>query len=90
MDLRVGAFPAEIAIEAGDPRRRLIAPAVTLDPLRGKIEAPFPIPDTVGAARGVEFGATVAVEAEPGYRRGGDNLERGNLGRRCRRARTRR
>src|SRR5262249_54291582 len=27
----------------------------------------------------------VAVEAEPGYRRGGDSLERGDLGRGCRR-----
>jgi len=68
MDLGVGAFPAEIAIEAGDPRRRLVTPAVILDTLRGKIEAPFSIPDavlqptanaTVGAARGVEFRAAI-------------------------------
>src|SRR5262245_24568005 len=68
MDLGVGAFPAEIAVEAGDPRRRLVTPAVVLDPLRGKIEAPFSIPDavlqptanaTVGAARGVEFRAAI-------------------------------
>jgi hypothetical protein len=34
-------------------------------------------------------GHLVAVEAEPGYRRGGDNLERGNLGCGCWRSRTR-
>ncbi len=68
MDLRIGAFPADIAVEAGDPRRPLVTPAVILDPLRGKIEAPFPIPDavlqpaanaTVGAARGVELRAAI-------------------------------
>jgi hypothetical protein len=68
MDLRIGAFPADIAVEAGDPRRRLVTPAVILDPLRSKVEAPFSIPDavlqptaeaTVGAARGVEFRAAI-------------------------------
>src|SRR2546430_4269399 len=68
MDLRVGAFPAEIAVKAGDPRRRLVAPAVVLESLAGDIERPFPIPDAilqpatdaaVGAARGVEFRAAI-------------------------------
>src|SRR5262249_24823702 len=47
MDLAIGAFPAKIAVEAGDPRRRLVTPAVILAPLRGKVEAPFSIPDAV-------------------------------------------
>ena len=34
VDLGVGALPAEIAIEAREPRRRLVAPAVVLEPLR--------------------------------------------------------
>src|SRR5262245_11008402 len=68
MDLRIGAFPAEIAVEAGNPRRRLVAPAVIFDALRSKVEAPFSIPNavlqptaeaTVGAARGVEFRAAI-------------------------------
>src|SRR5215813_12564558 len=68
MDLRVGALPAEIAVEARDPRRRLVAPAVIFEPLGGEVEAPFPIPDAVlqgaadaavGAARGVEFRAAI-------------------------------
>jgi hypothetical protein len=58
MDLCVGALPSEIAIGAGDTRRRLVAPAVILEPLRGKIERPFLIcavyvlPSTSGAASG--------------------------------------
>src|SRR5215813_15361343 len=68
MDLRVGALPAEIAVEAGDPRWRLVAPAIVFEPLGGEVEAPFPIPDAVlqgaadaavGAARGVEFRAAI-------------------------------
>src|SRR5919204_1032414 len=68
MDLRVGTFPAEIAVEAGDPRRGLVAPAVVFESLAGDIERPFATPDavlqptanaTVGAARGVEFRAAI-------------------------------
>src|ERR1700756_5204419 len=68
MDLRVGALPAEVAIDARNPRRRLVAPAVVFEPLGGEIEAPFPIPDavlqgaadaTIGAARGVELRAAI-------------------------------
>src|SRR5919109_3407981 len=68
MDLRVGTFPAEIAVEAGDPRRGLVAPAVVFESLAGDIERPFATPDavlqptanaTVRAARGVEFRATI-------------------------------
>src|SRR5262249_22411425 len=47
MDLRVGALPAEIAVEAGDPRWRLVAPAIVFEPLGGEVEGPFPIPDAV-------------------------------------------
>src|SRR6266550_1559197 len=43
MDLRVGALPTEIAVEAGDTRRRLVTPALILELLRGKIERPSPI-----------------------------------------------
>src|SRR4029453_10573987 len=68
MDLRVGAFPAEIAVKAGDPRRRLVAPAGVLESPAPDIERPFPVthavlePSTdapVGAARGVEFRAAI-------------------------------
>src|SRR5262249_56446016 len=68
MDLRIGALPAEIAVEAGNARRRLVAPAVIFHTLPGKLEAPFPVPDAVlqptanaavGAARGVEFRAAI-------------------------------
>src|SRR5262249_47430436 len=68
MDLRIGAFPAEIAVEARDPRRRLHTPPVFLHTLRGKIPPPSSIPDavlqptaeaTVGAARGVELRAAI-------------------------------
>src|ERR1700736_1376177 len=68
VDLRIGALPAKIAVEAGDSRRRLVAPAVVRDPLCCKIRRPFPISyavlqpaakTAVGAARGVEFGAAV-------------------------------
>ena len=47
MDLRVGILPTEIAIEAGDARRGLVAPAIVFKALRGEIEAPFPVPDAV-------------------------------------------
>src|SRR6266581_2690578 len=68
MDLRIGALPAEITVEAGDPRRRLVAPAIVFEPLGGEVEGPFPIPDAVlqgaadaaiGAAGGVEFHAAI-------------------------------
>src|SRR5262245_19027259 len=36
----VGALPTEIAVEVGDTRRRRVAPALILEPLRGKIEGP--------------------------------------------------
>src|SRR5215472_3220438 len=41
MELCAGALPSEIAVEAGDTRRRLVAPAVVPKPLRSKIERPF-------------------------------------------------
>src|SRR5260370_16477075 len=47
LDLCVAALPTEIAVEAGDTRRRLVAPAVILEPLRGKIERPSPICDAL-------------------------------------------
>ena len=68
VDLRIGALPAKVAVEAGDSRRRLVAPAVVRDPLCCKIRRPFPISyavlqpaakTAVGAARGVEFGAAI-------------------------------
>src|SRR5262245_41400937 len=40
MELRVVALPAEIAVEADDARRRLVAPACILELLGGKIERP--------------------------------------------------
>src|SRR6266478_3809940 len=43
MDLRVGVLPTETTVEAGDTRRRLVAPALILEPLRGKIERPSAI-----------------------------------------------
>src|SRR6202023_2014824 len=65
VDLRIGALPAKVAVEAGDSRRRLVAPAVIRDALRGKIRRPFPIAyavlqpaakTAVGAARGIKLG----------------------------------
>src|SRR5262249_33778935 len=46
-DLRGGALPTESAVEAGDPRRRLVAPARIREPLGGKIERPSPICDAL-------------------------------------------
>src|SRR5262249_25118480 len=43
MDLRVGALPAETAVKGRDSRWQLVAPAVILESLRGKIERPSPI-----------------------------------------------
>ena len=43
MDLRVGVLPTETTVEAGDTRGRLVAPALILEPLRGKIERPSAI-----------------------------------------------
>src|SRR5919204_512004 len=103
MDLRVGTFPAEIAVEAGDPRRRLVAPAVVFESLAGDIERPFVARENarnallqrlsnvwrinarevLGRERLHHGRNLVAVEAEPGYRRSGDNLEGGNLGCGC-------
>src|SRR5215813_9502776 len=45
MELRVAALPTEIAVEAGDTRRRLVAPACILELLGGKIERPSRIHD---------------------------------------------
>src|SRR5262245_46146664 len=68
MNFGIGALPAEIAIEARQPRWRLVAPAVVLEAFRGKIETPLPVAHAVlqgaadaavGAARGIEFGAAV-------------------------------
>ena len=68
MDFRIGALPAEIAIEASDPRRRLVAPAIVFEALRREVEGPFPIPDAVlqgaadsavGTTRGVELRAAI-------------------------------
>src|SRR5262249_5568084 len=39
----VGALPSEVAVEAGDARRRRVAPARILESLRGKIERPSAI-----------------------------------------------
>jgi hypothetical protein len=41
MNLGIGALPAEIAVEARQPRWRLEAPAVVLKAFRREIEAPF-------------------------------------------------
>src|SRR5262249_56693398 len=68
MEFRVGPFPAKIAVEAGDPRRRLVAPAIVFDSLGGEVEAPLAVRDAVlqraadsavGAARGIEFRAAI-------------------------------
>src|SRR5262245_34760729 len=45
MGLRVVALPAEIAVEADDARRRLVAPACIFELLGGKIERPSLIRD---------------------------------------------
>jgi hypothetical protein len=47
MNLGVGALPAEIAIEARQPRWRLIAPAVILEAFRREIEPPFAVANAV-------------------------------------------
>src|SRR5215831_17309734 len=71
MNLGIGALPAEIAIEARQPRWRLEAPAVVLEPFRREIEAPFAVAHpvlqgaadpAVGASRRIEFGAVI-IEA---------------------------
>ena len=71
MDLGVRPPPAEIAVEARDPRRRLVAPSIVLESFRGKIESPLTAAhavlhgaaDTsVGAPGRVEF-ESVVVEA---------------------------
>src|SRR5262249_896069 len=68
MNLGSGPFPAEIAVEARQPRWRLEAPAVILEAFRREIESPFPVTyavlkgaadPAVGAARGIELGAAV-------------------------------
>src|SRR5262249_51518033 len=52
MNLGIGALPAEIAVEARQPRWRLVAPAVILETFRREIESPFPVAHPVlqGAA----------------------------------------
>src|SRR5215813_11027971 len=52
MNLGVGALPAEIPVEARQPRWRLEAPAVVLETFRREIEPPFPVAHAVlqGAA----------------------------------------
>jgi hypothetical protein len=52
MNLGIGALPAEIAVEARQPRWRLEAPAVVLEAFRREIEPPFPVahPILQGAA----------------------------------------
>ena len=71
MDLGVRPSPAEIAVEARDPRRRLVAPSIVLEALGGEIETPFTTAHAVlhgaadapvGAAGRVKFEAVV-VEA---------------------------
>src|SRR5215831_5108759 len=47
MNLGIGALPAEIAVEARQPRWRLEAPAVVLETFRRQIESPFPVTYTV-------------------------------------------
>src|SRR5262245_18445371 len=47
MELRVAALPTEIAVEARDTRRRLVAPACILELLGGKIERPSLICDAL-------------------------------------------
>src|SRR5262249_52869671 len=49
-DVRVGALPAEPAVEAGDARGRLVAPAGVLELLRGKIERPSSIRHALAVA----------------------------------------
>ena len=71
MDLGVSPSPAEIAVEAREPRRRLVAPSVVLEALGGEIETPFAAAHAilhgaadapVGAAGRVKF-KSVVVEA---------------------------
>src|SRR5262249_23270483 len=52
MNLGIGALPAEIAVDARQPRWRLEAPAVVLEAFRREIEPPFPVAHPVlqGAA----------------------------------------
>jgi hypothetical protein len=47
MNLCVGALPAEIAVEAAEPRRRLVAPPIVLQTFTRQIERPLPLPDAV-------------------------------------------
>src|SRR5438034_4140056 len=46
-DCLVGALPSKITVQAGDTRRRLVAPPGILEPARGKIERPSPIRDAL-------------------------------------------
>src|SRR6516165_3724692 len=52
MNLGIGALPAEVAVEARQPRWRLVAPAVVLEAFRREIEPPLPVAHAVlqGAA----------------------------------------
>ena len=47
MNLGIGSLPAEIAVEARQPRWRLVAPAVILEAFRREIESPFPVAHAV-------------------------------------------
>src|SRR5262249_35343732 len=52
MNLGIGGLPAEIAVEARQPRRRLVAPAVVREAFRCQIQSPVRVTYTVlqGAA----------------------------------------
>ena len=49
-DVRVGTLPAEPAVETGDARGRLVAPAGILELLRGKIERPSAVRHALAVA----------------------------------------
>ena len=69
VDLGVRPFPAEIAVEAREPRRRLVAPAVILEAFGGEIEPPLALAHAVlqraadaavGAAGRIDFEAVIS------------------------------
>ncbi len=66
MDLGVSPPPTKIAVEAPDPRRRLVAPSIVLEALGGKIETPFATAHAIlhGAAN-APVGATGRVKLKP-------------------------
>ena len=68
VDLGVRPSPAEIAVEAREPRRRLVAPAVILEAFGGEIEPPLALAHAVlqraadaavGAAGRIDFEAVI-------------------------------